>query len=253
MKRILDVTLAVAIAAAAALGTLARADDSKTTEILDKAIKALGGAEKLEKAQATSEKAKGKLTIEGNENSITSQAITQGIDRHRGEFEGEFNGNKFKGLSILNGDKGWRMFGDMVMEMDQDAVKNEKRSVYLSVVAETVLPLKGKGFKVESAPDEKVGGKPAAGIKATGPDGKDFTLYFDKDTGLPVRMVAKVAGWMGDEYTQDVLYSDYKEFDGIKKATKVSIKRDGDPFLELELTEFKVLDKVPSDTFAEPK
>jgi len=253
MKRILDVALAVAITAAAALGTRARADDSKTTEILDKAIKALGGAEKLGKAETTSEKAKGKLTIEGNENTITSQAITQGIDRRRSEFEGEFNGNKFKGLSVLNGDKGWRMFGDMVMEMDQDAVKNEKRSVYLSAVAETILPLKGKGFKVESAPEEKVGGKPAAGIKGTGPDGKDFTLYFDKETGLPVRMVAKVAGWMGDEYTQDVLYSDYKDFDGIKKATKVSIKRDGDPFLELELTEFKVLDKVPADTFAEPK
>jgi hypothetical protein len=253
MKRTVDVALAAAIALAPALGALARADDSKTTEILDRAIKALGGAEKLGKAETTSEKAKGTLTIEGNENSISSQGITQGIDRHRSEFEGEFNGNKFKGLSVLNGDKGWRMFGDMVMEMDQDAVKNEKRTLYLSVVFDTILPLKGKGFKVESAPDEKVGGKPAAGIKATGPDGKDFTLYFDKDTGLPVRMVAKVAGWMGDEYTQDALYSDYKDFDGIKKATKVSIKRDGDPFLELEITEFKVLDKVPADTFAEPK
>ena len=143
--------------------------------------------EKLGKAEIISEKAKGKLTIEGNENSITSEGITQGIDHHRSEFEGEFNGNKFKGLSVLNGDKGWRMFGDMVMEMDQDAVKNEKRSVYLWSSPTTILPLKGKGFKVESAPDEKVGGKPAAGIKGTGPDGKDFTLYFDKDSGLPVR------------------------------------------------------------------
>ena len=66
-------------------------------------------------------------------------------------------------------------------------------------------------------------------------------------------MVAKVAGWMGDEYTQDVHYSDYKDFDGIKKATKVSIKRDGDDFVEQEITDFKVLDKVPADTFAEPK
>src|SRR3954451_18098424 len=105
MKRTLDITLVVAIAVAAAPGSLARADDSKTTEILDKAIKALGGAERLGKAEGTSEKAKGKLTIEGNENTITSQSITQGIDRRRSEFEGEFNGNKFKGLSVLSGDK----------------------------------------------------------------------------------------------------------------------------------------------------
>ena len=37
-------------------------------------------------------------------------------------------------------------------------------------------------------------GKPAAALKVTGPDGKDFTLYFDKESGLPVRMVAKVIG-----------------------------------------------------------
>jgi hypothetical protein len=164
MKRILEGTLAVAIAGAAVMGTLARADDPKATEILDKAIKALGGAEKLAKAEITSERAKGKLTIEGNENTISSQAITQGIDRRHSEFEGEFNGNKFKGLSILNGDKGWRVFGDMVMEMDQDAVKNEKRTVYLSSAFDLALPLKGKAFKIESAPEEKVGGKPAAAI-----------------------------------------------------------------------------------------
>jgi len=62
-----------------------------------------------------------------------------------------------------------------------------------------------------------------------------------------------VIGFNGEEYLQDSTFSDYKDFGGIKKATKVSIKRDGEGFLEGEVTEFKVLDKVPADTFAEPK
>jgi hypothetical protein len=66
-------------------------------------------------------------------------------------------------------------------------------------------------------------------------------------------MVAKVIGWMGEEYTQEITYSDHKDFDGIKRPTKVSMKRDGDPFLEEEVVEFKLLDKVPAETFAEPK
>jgi hypothetical protein len=86
-----------------------------------------------------------------------------------------------------------------------------------------------------------------------GPDGKDFTLYFDKESGLPVRLVAKVIGWRGEEYVQDSTFSDYKDFGGFKKAAKTSIKRDGEDFLEAEITDFKVLDKVPADTFAEPK
>ena len=40
-----------------------RADDPKVTAILDKAIKALGGQEKLGKAEVVTWKAKGKLTI----------------------------------------------------------------------------------------------------------------------------------------------------------------------------------------------
>ena len=90
-------------------------------------------------------------------------------------------------------------------------------------------------------------------MKITGPDGKDFTLYFDKESGLPVKMVATVAGFQGQDYTQETLFSDYKDFGGIKKATKVVVKRDGEPFITQELTEFKVLDKVEPDTFTEPK
>ncbi len=66
-------------------------------------------------------------------------------------------------------------------------------------------------------------------------------------------MVAKVIGFNGEEYVQDSTFSDYKDFGGIKKATKVSTKRDGEDFLEGEVTDFKVLDKVPAETFAEPK
>ena len=116
------------------------------------------------------------------------------------------------------------------------------------------MPLKTKDFKVEAAGEETVKGKPAVGLKVTGPDGKDFTLYFDKESGLPVRQVAKVSGWHGRRvHPGRRRYTDYKDFGGIKKATKVSVKRDGEDFVEQEITEFKVLDKVPAETFAEPK
>jgi hypothetical protein len=231
----------------------APADEAQVNQVLDKAIKALGGEANLSKALNVHWKSKAKVTIEGNENEMTSEVTTEGLDHQRVVFDGEFNGNKVEGLSILSGNKGWRKLGGNVMELDEDAVKNEKRNLYLAIVGTTVLPLKGNGFKVETAPDETINGKPAAGLKVTGPDGKDFTIYYDKESGLPVRQVAKVAGWTGEEYMQEVNYSDYKDFGGIKKPTKLSIKRDGEEFVRSEVTEFKVLDKVPAETFAEPK
>jgi hypothetical protein len=114
-------------------------------------------------------------------------------------------------------------------------------------------PLKTEDFKVESAGEEKVGDAETDVVKVTGPDGKDFKLFFDKKSHLPVKLVAQVRGFMGEEFTQETTYSGFKDFDGIKKATKHVVKRDGMAFIEAEITEFKVLDKVDAETFAEPK
>jgi hypothetical protein len=234
-------------------GTSRAADASDAGAVIDKAIKALGGEAKLSNIKAASWKLKGKITFGDQDNAFTGRATVQGLDHSRQEFEGEFGDMKVKGVTVLAGDKGWRKFGDMKMKLDKDAIANEKRTLYLQIIPATLLPLKGKGFKVESAGDQKVNGQPAVGVKVTGPDGKDFKLYFDKKTGVPVKLVAKVIGFMGDEFTQETTYGSYKDFGGIKKATKIVSKRDGEKFLEQEITEFKVLATVDPKAFAEPK
>jgi len=229
--------------------TPARADDQEAKAILDKAINALGGEEKLGKATSFSWKSKGTVKFNDNENEFNNQVTVQGLDHHRREF----GNDQFNGLVVLAGDKGWRKFGDNQTDLDGDALANEKRNVYLQVIPITLVPLKGNGFKYEKAAEEKLGDKPAVVLKVTGPDGKDFTLAFDKESGLPVKQVAKVIGFQGQEYTAETTFADYKDFDGIKKATKVEVKRDGEKFQVMEVTEFKVLDKVAPETFAEPK
>ena len=236
------------------LAGLARADEKDAKAIVDKGIMALGGEEKLTKAGAYSWKSKGTITFNGSDNEFSSQSTLQGLDHYRSEFDGKFGDMDVKGTTVLSGDKGWQKFNENVMEMDADGVINEKHRINIQAIPTTLVQLKGKGFKIESAAEEKVGDKPAAVIKVTGPEGKDFTLYFDKESGLPVKLVAKVAGFGGGEdFTQETTFSDYKDFDGIKKATKISSKRDGEKFVDVEVSDFKVLDKVPAETFAEPK
>jgi len=251
MKPFLGAALAIFFVAAA--GYPARADDKDPNAILDKAIKAMGGEEKLKKLDAMTWKSKASIIINGDSNDITLNSTVQGLDHYRTEFEGKFQDNPFKGVVVLNGKKGWRKFGDQAMDMDEDAVANEKRQLYLQVIPTKLVILNEKGYKLEAADEQKVGDKPAAGIKVTTPDGKDFTIYFDKETGLPARVVAKVVGFDGQEFTQETTYKDYKDFDGIKKATKVESKRNGQKYLDQEVTDFKVLDKADADAFDEPK
>jgi hypothetical protein len=236
------------------LANLARADEKDAKAIVDKGIMALGGEEKLTKAGAYSWKSKGTITFNGSDNEFSSQSTLEGLDHYRSEFDGKFGDMEVKGITVLNGDKAWQRFNENDREVDADGIIDEKHRINIQAIPTTLVQLKGKGFKIDSAAEEKVGDKPAAVIKVTGPEGKDFTLYFDKESGLPVKLVAKVAGFGGGEdFTQETIFSDYKDFDGIKKATKISSKRDGEKFVDIVVSDFKVLDKVPAETFSQPK
>jgi len=225
---------------------------AEAVAVIDKAVKALGGVEKLDAAGVVTWKTKGKVTLEENENKFSTKITAQGLDHFRQEFEGEFAGNSIKGVTVLDGDKGWRKFGDDATKLEDDGLANERRMVYLQLVPQEPSLMKRKDFRIESTEDERVDGKPATMIKATGPDGKEFQVYFDKSSGLPVKLTASVTDLQGHEFKQEETYSNYRDFDGIKRATRVENKRNGKKFLDYEITDYKRVEKVDSKAFAEP-
>lgn len=251
MKRFVAAVLAIGLMVS--FGQLTCADENPAAKaVIDKAVSALGGADKLAAVKALTWKSKGKITFNGDESKFSSQTTLQDLDHFRQEFEGEFGGNPIKGVTVLAGAKAWRKIGDDANELDGDQLANQKRVVYLQLVPATILPLKEKSFKIESVTDDKIDGKPAIALKVVGPDSKDFKILFDKESGLPMKTIATVLGFTGEEFTQETVYGDYKDVGGIKRATKVEIKRDGMKFIEQELSDIKALDKVDSKTFAEP-
>ncbi|HWE35950.1 MAG TPA: hypothetical protein VG406_05200 [Isosphaeraceae bacterium] len=86
----------------------ARADE-KADAILDKAIKALGGKDKLEKADAMSWKCKVTLRFQGNESEIDGEVTVQGLDHVKSVVD-DGDGDS-RSITVLNGDKGWMKYG----------------------------------------------------------------------------------------------------------------------------------------------
>jgi hypothetical protein len=252
MKR-LFVAMFVPAVAVLFFGASGRADSGKAGEAtVDKAIRALGGESKLKEIKTYSSTSKGKIHVNGAENPFTSQETGEGLNRYRQVLDAEFNGEKMKIVTVVDGEKGWGKLGDQGQEFDKDKLANAKRATYLVAVSSNPLMLKEKGFKYEAAPDEKCEGKEAACIKGTGPDGKDFKILFDKQTGLPVMVSGKVANFTGEEVTQEVIYKDYKDFDGYKTPSKIAIKHNGETVVDADVVEFKRLEKVDPKTFANP-
>jgi hypothetical protein len=252
MRRFLGVVVATALVLSVRGGVFAAEPDAK--EVIEKAINALGGEAKLAalESKAIQTKSKGKIDFGGNQGEFTATTTTQGLNKFKQEFKGEIGGNEIKAVSVMDGDKAWRRFGGDTSKLEDDQLAGQKRTVYLTLVPSLMLPLKGKDFKVESAKEDKADNKPCVALKIVGPDKKDFQLFFDKESGLPVKMVATVPGFQGDEFTQETTYSNYKEFDGVKRPTKSASKRNGENFMEVEITDVKVLDKADPKAFAEP-
>jgi hypothetical protein len=137
------------------------------------------------------------------------------------------------------------------MDMDKDKLMEEKESSYGRWVA-NVMPLKDKAFTLAPLGETKVDKTDAIGIKVSHKGYRDINLFFDKKTHLLLKSETRVKDDSGKEVTQEAYFSDYKDVEGIKHATKIVIKRDGAEFLEGETTDFKLVEKLDNSEFEKP-
>src|SRR5207244_5359870 len=217
-------------------GVHLQADDQADAKgIVDKAIKALGGEEKLAKHKAATSKGKGKINLMGNEIEFTFEATVQPPKQSRRRFEADVSGTKFERTIVFNGDKGWINMMGNTDEMSQDQLAAEREDLYAAWVA-TLEPLKDAAFKLAPLGEIKVGDRPAVGVKVSHKDHKDVSLYFDKDKGLLLKVQRRAKDAMsGQEFDQESFYSDYQEDNGIQRPRKQKTKRDRNDFLNLDI------------------
>jgi hypothetical protein len=223
-----------------------RADDAAKATV-DKAVKAIGGMQKLDKLKAVTTKDKGTYYGMGDGIPYTANYSTQWPDRFRVEIEGYI-------IIVLDGDKGWTQMNGETKEMDKEELARHQEDLFANWVT-NLKPLQDKAFILAPLGEIKVDGKPAVGVKVSHKDHKDISLYFDKDTGLLVKTERRVQtgpeqGNM--EVNQETFFSDYKDVDGLKIPMKAVIKRDGKQFVEAEHIEVKLVDKLDGKVFAKP-
>jgi hypothetical protein len=233
-------------------GSRGRADNPADVKaILEKAIKAMGGEANLTKYKAATLKGKGKINLMGTEIEFTIEAQAQPPKFSRGHSEADVNGMKFERIQVVNGDKGWISMMGNTEDMPEEQLAAEKETLYAGWVARLV-PLKEGAFTLAPLPEIKVGDRPAVGIKVSHKDHKDISLYFDKENGLLLKSERRAKDFTGQEVKQETFFTDYKAYDGMQHARKQKTKQDGNDFLELEVTEYKPVEKLDEKLFSKP-
>jgi hypothetical protein len=213
--------------------------------IIDRAVQARGGADKLAKFHTMSWSDTGTFYGMGNAMPYTATYVAEWPGKYRMEIKDFFT-------TILNGDKGWGIRADSTDELDKDQLTATQEAVFAHWVAD-FLPVSGQGFSCSVKPEAKVEGKPADVVVVSHAGHGDVTLYFDKTSGQLVKREMMIKVPEEDKpVKEEVTYSDYREFGGVKWPTTIAILRNGEPYVKASHSNIKASPKIDPKTFEKP-
>jgi hypothetical protein len=216
-------------------------------EVVDKAIKAHGGAEVLARAALAVRDGKGVVTLFGKDMPFTDEWVLNLPDRVRFELTIE---KQDKMIHVLNGTRAWRNQGGLTEELPRERVDEIREEAYVLWLA-TVAPLKQDTFTLNALPDATVAGKKASVVKVSSKGHFDALLYFDKDTGLlmQIKRRAREAGLTLEKTYQ---FSGHKDTDGGKLPDRIIESIGGKKFSEVNSIRYQFLRKPDEQLFAKP-
>lgn len=223
-----------------------RGDEAQARQLVDKAIKAVGGADKLAKFPCSTFKEKGTYYGMGDGLPYEGVYAMQLPDRFSMEIQGVFK-------LVVNGKQGWTKAGDMTRETTAEELDVQKWNLHHGWVT-SLRPLKEKEYKLSLAGEDTINGKAVVGVNVNREGRPTVTLLFDKESGLLLKSSTTVKSPENGnkEVGEEVFYSEYKAIEGLQQPTKVLINRDGKKFVEAEVTEQKLHEKLDDSVFAKP-
>jgi hypothetical protein len=237
--------------------------------ILNKAMKAHGGDDKLSKLNTFVVKAREKTTISGVETqSIESITSHKFPDKMRTEYKAQAPRMKgvLEGVEVFNGEHAWSFRKGETMELPNGHLIHFRRYPFHGFPVRLLPMLKGKDYKLTVGGDTKVEDRPATVIMASKAGAVDMKYLFDKDSGLLLKQEyldtrSEDSGEPQRANPDDpkamkveVFYEEYKEAGRIKypSRTKTIHHENGATAVD-EITEFKIVDKFDEKTFAKPE
>jgi hypothetical protein len=196
-------------------------------------------------------KNKGTLHVMGVDLEMTQEITVQPPGKFKEIMDLSVMGQTIHVATVYNGKDAWiKRNGEKVDVTDE--IRNELLQASYMLQLSQGLLAKDKSLKLSLLGEAKVNDKPAVGVKVEKEGKKPIDFYFDKETGLIAKTQRQVKDMSGQDVTEERIVKEYQDVNGRKMAKKVEVKRGGNPFMEVEVVETKLVDKVDDSEFVEP-
>jgi hypothetical protein len=213
--------------------------------VLDRAIKAHGGVDKLRKLKACRMKARGKLEEAGGI-TFTMEYAYQMPKKFRQSMELDVGGQKIKVLAIINGAQLDIEVNGQKLPLDGKTKELLPEEAQLFAQVVRLVSLGDKAYQLSLLAEARVNDQPAVGLRVRKRGMQDIDLYFNKQTGL----LAKVQRRTFDGHTEEQIVTAYRQVGGVPVAKHLILKRDGTRYLDMEVLEARFLDRIDDAEFA---
>jgi hypothetical protein len=219
--------------------------------LLERAIKAQGGADKLSKLRTSRTRSRGKIELAGGIE-FTQELTVQMPDKLREVTESDVNGMQVKTVTVVNGARAALQVNGKKEVLD-DRLKTALREAFEFVQVARLVPLRDRAYTLSPLGEVQVNDRPAVGLRVSRKGMRDTNLYFDKETGLLAKVERRTVDLLsGKEVTEERILTEYKKVNGLPVPGRVTVQHDGRPFLTVEVLEVAHPEAIDDSEFAVP-
>lgn len=248
-------TMAVGLSFSVAfvLSTASAGDRAEVEALIDKVVKAAGGEAKVNRLKLLTAKAKMTFSQNGMDVAVTLDAAWEGWDKARLDADVQAGGMNMQALLVMNGPNGWTKDANRKRPFPKEVFPMVMNAFDAFRMPQLLPMLKNKdAFKLNHLGEVKVGEQTAIGMSVSRRDRPDINIFFDKQNHLPIKSEVRLMDPNNQEINLEYHFSEYRDFDGLRAFSRVTMK--GVPGVEVvvEITELQTRDQLDPALFNEP-
>jgi hypothetical protein len=234
------------------LGGQALRADEAPRQLIERAIAAHGGHDKLAKARAERLKLKGTMHAGAGSVPFTGEQAVQLPGLYRSDVRMTQGMNTHIVVHAIAGDKAAIWVDGREMPVSATHRAQLLQTLQLNQAMKLVPLLTDPSFTLHPLGRFSLNGRTVVGLRVAGKTQRDLTMYFDEKTALLVKTGHLIDGPAGKDVRQEAFYGEYREMGGHRRPCQVVVYRDGKKVMEAEIVEVRPVERIDPEEMARP-